>query len=72
MKLILKLLIVFLIGISPAFPNTEIDECQTDLWFGNGVWNTYADVTKGQEYQLLPRSHFSSGNEEMLLYHFAA
>ena len=41
------ILIFFLLTVS-VFAN-DIDESKTDLYFGNGVWNSETDAKRGQE-----------------------
>ena len=40
MRLLLHVLIILSISINTLEASYKVNECQTDIWFGNGVWNT--------------------------------
>jgi hypothetical protein len=48
MNLMIKLFFLFLFGFTSAFSNSEVNECITDIWFGNGVWNTNLQAMQGK------------------------
>jgi len=41
--------IVFLCLVLVSFVSAEFNECITDIYFGNGVWNDYAGANRGRE-----------------------
>ncbi len=48
MKNILKIILIF-VNFS-LFSNAEnINECKTDIYYGNGVWNEYEDAEKSKD-----------------------
>ncbi|MDQ1340543.1 MAG: hypothetical protein QG567_1700 [Campylobacterota bacterium] len=45
----LLLLIVLIIGLSVVSNAENINECKTDVYYGNGVWNEYEDATDSKD-----------------------
>ena len=41
--------IILLLFILTAFLRAEINECITDIYFGNGVWNDYSGASQGRD-----------------------
>jgi len=41
--------IILLLLLLTAFIRAEINECVTDIYFGNGVWNDYRGANNGRK-----------------------
>lgn len=62
----LLLFIVLIIGLSVFSHAEDINECKTDIYYGNGVWNEYEDATDSKdELESLIKDEIINGNSSL-------
>ena len=71
MKLWNVMLIILVFASSPGKANIDHNECITDIYFGNGVWNTrtVAEESKLELANFISENLYHSDETEMFKYH---